>query len=242
MSETDERRVITPTRVIPAGAPLPEPEESGGPGPEPRYRPGPTEIPTGPVPGDGLPPWRRPREQSPPSPPPGGAGGSAPAPRESAPGTRQADHAKPREARGTPVPDSGEIRVRLHPDDVRAIRDALVPVEHVPLPWWRRAVARMRPWATFAGFGLAVIPVPWTGYSAAATWAYSVHYAREVGGIHFGYALAAGALAFSSILIARAANYPQILLSRCTVACAIVGLSGAIHFWDPIQALTGVPL
>ncbi|WP_157996936.1 hypothetical protein, partial [Streptomyces otsuchiensis] len=144
-----------------------------------------------------------------------------------------------------PPPETSEITLRLAPEDsltLQQIRDALVPVETRQVSWWRRALSASRPWTTFIGLGLAVVPVPWTGYSAATTWASCVYYARETGGGAIGYGLAIGALAFSSILIARARTYPQILISRCALGCAVVGVWQVVHPWDFIQALTGVTL
>lgn len=119
-------------------------------------------------------------------------------------------------------------------------RDNNAPTETETTPaWWRAGLDRIRPYATVAGLGLAVVPT-WTGYSAAATWAACVYYGRETAGTHIGYGLAAAGLAAAAIAVHRARSLPGVIASRAVLGCAVVGATSAIHWWDPIELLTGV--
>lgn len=111
--------------------------------------------------------------------------------------------------------------------------------EPEPTRWqrlWTWATGIARPWQ--AGLALlgAVVPIPWTGYSAATTWAYTMSEARAMN-VGLGYALAFGAFGLAvHRLIRRRGVWPL----WATVVTGI-GLFGAIDLYDPIQILTGVP-
>lgn len=240
---------ISPTRIIPAGQPLPDPEpgwdsEPGPPARESwsRYRPGATPLDGAPESADDVPPWRRespdeiPRSEEDGGTTDGSEG--APAPRETSPETPGAHR--------PPPPVAPEITLRLAPEDsltLQQIRDALVPVEARPSfrarAW--RLLARCRPWVTAIGCGLAVAPI--TGNSSLGTlWADVVHYGRTDGGVGIGYGLAG-----FGILVAAGANWGThkllpLVIARTLAATAFIGLAGALHWWHIIQALTGVPL
>ncbi|ROQ69192.1 hypothetical protein EDD93_3689 [Streptomyces sp. 840.1] len=182
-------RPITPTRIIPAGAPLPD---------------------RGPLPGEAPPWWEKPA--APPPPPPPVVPPAPPAP----------------EPPPLPAP-----QVHVH---------VVMPYEPEPEP-----TRRERLWAWVRGFGrpwqisgallLAVLPIPGTGYSAATTWAYAVSEARTTWGQGSGYALAVTPLVIALIrLVHSGGTLPRLLL----LTVALVGLTGAIHLYDPVTWITGV--
>ncbi|WP_228974980.1 hypothetical protein [Streptomyces sp. DH12] len=168
---------ITPTRIIPAGAPLPaQPDPGGAP---PRYMP-------------------------PPAP--------APAP--------------------APAPGPVEVRVTV---------DLAYPYAQPEPTRWERLTTWLgrfgKPWQAVGGLLLAVVPIPWTGHSAASTWAYTVHLARD---IHLGYAYAL-ALIPLAIVVRRILRHGGTVLRLWALAVtAIGGLTGALHWFDLITFLTGV--
>lgn len=182
-------RPITPTRIIPAGAPLPG-------------RP--------PEPGE-LPPWWEKPPAPPAPPPPPVVPAAPPAP----------------EPPALPVP-----QVLVH---------VVLPYEPEPDPTrWQRLFAALRrigrPWQICGALALALIPIPGTGYSAATTWAYAVSGARDAWGQSSGYTLAFTPLAIALIRLSRGGTLPRLLL----LAIALVGVTGAIHAYDPVTWITGV--
>ncbi|MFX4294124.1 hypothetical protein [Streptomyces bohaiensis] len=215
-------------RIIPPGAPLPPRETPGSP-----YRQGPTDIPAGPPAVGARPPWWEDKPLSAPASPPPPSGGGAPA-RPEAP--TPAPPPPPRFYPAAPV-------AVADPPPVQIVRHEHHIVLAPPRPWWRRAITACRPWTTILGFALAVIPVPLYGYSASALWQSVVYYSRIEGGAWVGYGLATGALVGAGLLVARAGDsFPRQLISRCAIATALVGATGAFRLWDPIEFLTGVPL
>ncbi|MFJ2717430.1 hypothetical protein [Streptomyces sp. NPDC087437] len=198
MPHEDEPRAVTPTRVIPAGAPLPA-------------RP--------PEPGE-APPWR-----TPPPPPP----------------------TPPADPPSGPPPGSGPDRVP--PEVVRVVHEVIVipatsadtDTEPDPEPglWsraWSAATGRISGWAALLALAAAVVPIPWTGYSAATTWRYTITQARALH-MGFGYALAFGAFALALNKLVRGRG-GAVSLFFCAVT--FIGLFGAMSWYDPIQWLTGV--
>ncbi|MEV0963282.1 hypothetical protein AB0J25_11950 [Streptomyces sp. NPDC049910] len=175
---------ITPTRIIPAGAPLPA-------------RP--------PAP-DEAPPWRAP------APPYPGAHPPPPPPRDDRP------------------PGPIEVRVTV---------DLAVPYEEPEPSLWERFGAWLRqfgrPWQFCLVFAAAVLPIPGVGYSLGTVWAYTVGEAREVGVAH-AYVLALVPL----YLAARAVRRTHSLRWLFALAVALIGVTGAVDWFDPITALTGV--
>ncbi|MEU1309491.1 hypothetical protein ABZ419_11430 [Streptomyces cinnamoneus] len=81
----------------------------------------------------------------------------------------------------------------------------------------------------------AVIPIHWTGYSVATTWAYTVHEARDIA-IPLGYALGLGTFAIAGWRFIRTGR----LLTLYATVVTFIGVFGAIDFFDPVTALTGV--
>ncbi|MGW7198480.1 hypothetical protein [Streptomyces chryseus] len=180
---------ITPTRVIPAGAPLPA------------RPPGPDEIP----------PWR----SAPPAPPP------------------------------PPVPPAAPLRP-LWPDPPAPapieVRVSFTPASPVPEPSrWERFTSWLgtyvRPWQAVSALALAVIPIPWTGYSTGTTWAYTVSLARDEFGQGAAYALALTPLMTAVWRITRSGGT---LLRLLLLAVSVIGLVGAMHWYDPVTWITGV--
>lgn len=110
------------------------------------------------------------------------------------------------------------------------------PEQHEAPRWsmawlWRHA----HPWKTAIGGALALLPMPWTGYSLATTWAYTVHQARDFGWA-WGYGLAGAALALAVLADGRRAR----IVTRLALVTAAAGVLGAIDPYDPITILTGV--
>ncbi|WP_431781726.1 hypothetical protein [Streptomyces chumphonensis] len=183
---------ITPSRIIPAGQPLPD-------------LPG-----RHPAPGE-LPPWREPITAPPPP-------------------------ARPTAVLDQEQPDPAAVPVVVH-----VHVPLVVPPEPEPGPWWERlwdaAVRYVSPWRALVGLTLPLLPIPGTGYSTATTWAYTVAQAREAH-IGTGYAVAGGALVLAGLWLHRRRS----ALSLAGLTTAFVGTFGAIHWFDPITWLTGVPL
>lgn len=176
-------RPIIPSRIIPAGQPIPTAP------PMPPPPPGATD----------LPPWREP--PAPPPPPPA-------------------------------APPPGEVVVR------HTVELVWAEPEPEPSRWarlWAWATRYVRPWQAVAAVAGALVPIPWTGYSVATTWAYTMSEAR---GMHvgLGYALAFGTFGLATYRLIRA---PRLLPLFATVVTGI-GTLGAIDLYDPVQILTGV--
>lgn len=180
---------ITPTRIIPAGAPLPARP------PEP----------------DEEPPWRTPPPPPPPAPPAEPPPVPVPVPEP-------------------PVPGVIEVHVRYDP---------YVP-EDVPEPSrWARLTAgidRLGRWRLLLALALAVVPIPGVGYSAGTVWAYTVSETRATFGAPYGYALATVPLLLAARAVRRGGSFRSLL----ALAICLIGLTGALHWYDPITALTGV--
>lgn len=163
------------------------------------------------------------------------------APRVPPPG-ETIDITKPTETETGETPPAPEAETTRDPEiaDTGRDRDHDDSEETETAPSrWRDWLAGLRPYASIAGLGLSVIPT-WTGYSAAATWAACVYYGRITGGTHIGYGLAAAGLAVAAIAVHRARGLFGVITSRAVLGCAIVGATSAIHWWDPIELLTGV--
>lgn len=178
---------ITPTRIIPAGAPLPD------------RLPAPGELP---------PWWEKPAPATPPNPP---------------------------VAAPTAEPEPRPVQVHVTVQPVPYFE----PIEVEPTRRERLAAALRcvgRPWQICAALVLALVPIPGTGYSAATTWAYAVSETRDTWGQGAGYALAGTTLAIALIRISRGGTLPRLLL----LAISLVGLTGAIHLYDPVTWITGV--
>jgi hypothetical protein len=110
--------------------------------------------------------------------------------------------------------------------------------EQQPRMWaraWDAFTSRVSPWKAVLALVAAMIPIPWTGYSAAVTWAYTVSEARAM---HqgFGYALAFGTFLLAARRLARTRS----LLALWCTAVTFIGLFSAMSWYDPIQWLTGV--
>lgn len=104
-------------------------------------------------------------------------------------------------------------------------------------PRWSMAWAwqHAHPWKTAIGGAAALLPIPWTGYSLATTWAYTVDQSRDFGWA-WGYGLAGAALALAVLADTRHAR----ILTRLFLVVAVAGVLGAIDWYDPITILTGV--
>lgn len=186
-----ERRTVTPTRVIPAGADLPA-------------RP--------PEPGE-APPWRTP----PPPPPPPAAPPPLPV---------------------QPAPEPQPVEIRHVHEVVLTWPDPDPEPDPQPGRWeraWSTLTGRISGWKALIALAAAVLPIPWTGYSAAVTWHYTVSEARGMN-VGFGYGLAFGTFLLAAHrLVGRGG---AVALFFCAVT--FIGLFGAMSWYDPIQWLTGV--
>ena len=100
---------------------------------------------------------------------------------------------------------------------------------------WDWATSIAAPWKITAALAGAVIPIPWTGYSAVTTWAFTLSEAREMH-VDFAYGLGGAAL----LLTVQRFRRTHGLFALWGVAVAGVGFSGAMDWFDPITALTGV--
>lgn len=98
---------------------------------------------------------------------------------------------------------------------------------------WITSIAA--PWRVGAALAGAVIPIPWTGYSTVATWAYTLSEAREM---HVGGAYGLGGAAL--ILTVQRFRKHHGLIALWGVAVTSIGFTGAMDWFDPITAITGV--
>lgn len=130
-----------------------------------------------------------------------------------------------------PPPQPMQVYVTLLP----AYYEEPEPTRRERLWAWVRTIGR--PWQVCGALALALIPIPYTGYSIATTWAYAVTEARNAGGQGTGYALACTPLAIAVIRITRSGGTLKRLL---LLAVSIVGLTGAISLYDPVTWITGV--
>ncbi|MEU9792899.1 hypothetical protein AB0E27_20115 [Streptomyces sparsogenes] len=100
---------------------------------------------------------------------------------------------------------------------------------------WNWITSIAAPWKVSAALIGAVFPMPWTGYSAASTWAYTLSEAREMN-VGFAYGLGGAVLLLAGQRFRRSHG----LFALWAVAVAGVGSIGAISLFDPVTALTGV--
>lgn len=185
---------IIPSRIIPAGHPIPTAPPPGPPAP-----PGATN----------LPPWRTAAAPAPPSPPT-----AAPPP--------------------VPAPDPGPIEHRVTVEVVFPEPEA----EDEPGRWariWEAVTGYVKPWKAVVALAAAVVPMPWTGYSTATTWAFVMGEARDMH-VAVGYGLAVGAFA----LVLRRFIAKQGVVALWGVAVTGIGIFGAADWFDAVTALTGV--
>ncbi|MFF1498687.1 hypothetical protein ACFVZR_02120 [Streptomyces sp. NPDC058316] len=120
---------------------------------------------------------------------------------------------------------------------MRVTVDMVYP-EPEPGRWarlWDAITARVKPWQAVAALAGAVIPVPWTGYSAATTWAATMSEARDIH-VAVGYCLAVGAFA----LTMRRFMKRRGVLALWGVAVTGIGLFGAASWYDVVVVMTGV--
>jgi hypothetical protein len=134
-----------------------------------------------------------------------------------------------------PAPDPGPIE---HHVTVELVYPEQPEPEPEPGRWerlWGSVTGFVSPWKALGALAAAVIPIPWTGYSAAVTWAYMTSEAR---GMHpaFGYALAAGAFA----LAVRRFVQRRSLLALWATAVTLFGFVGAADWFDVVVIITGV--
>lgn len=173
---------ITPTRIIPPGAPLPaRPPEDGE-----------------------TPPWR-PAPPPPPAVPP-----PAPAP---------------------PPPPPAPMEV-----EVRITFDPWAEPEPEPEPWWHGLLRIARPWKICAALLAALLPIPGVGHSLGTVWAYTVHQSRTEVGPLWAYGLAIAPALIAARIVHRTGSLRALVL----LAISLVGITGALDWWDPIALLTGV--
>ncbi|MDJ0460608.1 hypothetical protein [Streptomyces sp. H27-C3] len=172
-------------------------------------------LPARPPGPDDIPPWRTPTPHTPaPFPPP-------PPPPVAAP---------PR----TPWPDPpppGPIQVRVTVD--------LAPAPEPERSRWDFGWlwAWLRPWQSLVAAGLAVAPF-FGGDSLISAWSVTLDTARAEAGVPAAYVLGGTALGLAFL----ADKYRGHLLARVLLITAMVGGTGALDWFDPITALTGVRL
>jgi len=157
-------------------------------------------------------------------------------PRRTPPPPPPVPPAKPPPTPWPAAPPPGPIEVRVTVD--LGTPDEPEPEEE---PRWSRlwgaATGRIGPWRAVLALFAAVAPIPWTSFSAAVTWHYTITEARALH-VGFGYGLAFGTFALAVNKLVRGRG-GVICLFFC--ATTFVGLFGAMSWYDPIQILTGVP-
>lgn len=177
---------VTPTRIIPAGEPLPAPP-----------------MPYAPHDAVDLPPWRTPAPPPPPAAPP---------------------------IRTTPAdPDPAPLAVRLTVDLVH-------PQPEPARRWnWTWLTSRIRPWSSLVA--AAVVLGPWLGgHSITGGWSALLAECRDAYSIGGAYSLAGAALGLALL----GERIRPGLATRAALIVALIGGTGALGWYDPITALTGV--
>ncbi|NJQ14210.1 hypothetical protein [Streptomyces bohaiensis] len=246
---------ITPTRIIPAGQPLPDPEPGWDSEPQrpareswSRYRDGATPLDAAPEGDRDLPPWRRlrkPRETE----TPGGTG--APAPRETAPETPRS-HPTP--------PETPEVTIRLADADretLVAIRDALAPVEQYRPTLRDRLFGLARglaaPWRGIVPIVATVaclIPILDDGHGVLTWWHVTAGRMRDEAGLVaalIGTGFTIAVTAASAYTPDRSWRQAGLLgtayhaVSPALLIVSVAGLFGAVELWDLVYVTTGVP-
>lgn len=126
------------------------------------------------------------------------------------------------------------------PVEVHVTVDFATPPEPEPEPEgpsaWERLADWIRPRQTILGLAAAVIPYPAYGHSLATAWAATLSDARDTGSIGGAYALAGIALTIALLTNRRRTTW----WARTLLATAVIGGTGALGWYDPITALTGV--
>ncbi|MFI6465690.1 hypothetical protein [Streptomyces sp. NPDC050538] len=156
-----------------------------------------------------LPPWRT---AAPPPPPP----------------------SPPAAPQPVPAPDPGPIEHRVTVEVVY-VQPEVEPELGRWARLWDVVTGFVSPWKALAALAAAVIPVPWTGYSAATTWAFTMGEARAMHPA-FGYVIALGAfgLAVRRLMVRRS------LLALWATAVTLFGIIGAADWFDAVVIITGV--
>ncbi|MFJ8224939.1 hypothetical protein [Streptomyces griseus] len=182
-----------------------------------RIIPGGAPLPSGPPPPGAVPPWRAPAPAAaapPPPPPPAPPAVAVPAP---------------------PPPE---------PVHVHHVHVTVQPVPYYepvePTRWerlwaWVRSIGR--PWQLIVALLAAVLPMPFTGHSAASTWAATVYLARTEWGAPWGYALAGLTL---GLVVLRIVRHGGTVLRIWAGVVTVIGLISAINLFDVVTLLTGV--
>ncbi|MGO4630521.1 hypothetical protein AB4225_06190 [Streptomyces sp. 2RAF24] len=177
-------------------------------------------LPDRPPEPDELPPWRSPAPAHPNADPHPGAH------------TRPGPPSEP-----PPHPNPNPAPAHPGPIEVRVIFAPVEELEPEPEPTLLDRIRAVAPvWKIGAALAGAVVPIPGVGYSLGGVWAYCVGEARTVFGASTAYVLAFLPLLVTGRAVARTRSL------RALFACAIclIGVTGAVHWFDPITALTGV--
>ncbi|MEU9498226.1 hypothetical protein [Streptomyces sp. NPDC048196] len=129
-----------------------------------------------------------------------------------------------------PPPDPGPIEVRVTVD--------LIGPQPEPEPErrdWSWLTSRVRPWASLIS-GVVVLGPWFGGTSAVGAWSRAMHDARTEAGILPAYIIAGTALAIAFYADDRRPRW----WTRGALLVALVGGTGAMAWFDPVTALTGV--
>ncbi|MFI7240090.1 hypothetical protein [Streptomyces cyaneofuscatus] len=182
-----------------------------------RIIPGGASLPPGPPPAGAVPPWR------------------APAPAPAAPPPPPPPATPPAVAAPAPAPlPPPQIHVHV------VAAPYYEPIEPEPTRWqrlWAWITSLGRPWKLVVALLAAVLPMPFTGHSAASTWANTVGLARAEWGAPYGYALAGTALTW---VVLRTVRHGGTLLRIWAGVVALIGVIASINLFDIVTLLTGV--
>ncbi|WP_328313108.1 hypothetical protein OG432_24515 [Streptomyces sp. NBC_00442] len=122
------------------------------------------------------------------------------------------------------------------PLDVRVTVDLVYPVpEPEASRDWSWLWEWLRPVQSVLAAGIAALPVLPHGYSLITAWAETLHQCRAEASTGGAYTLAVVALGVT-LLLDRSRRW----WARTLLVAAIVGASGAMSWFDPVTALTGV--
>lgn len=129
-----------------------------------------------------------------------------------------------------PAPDPGPIEVRVTVD--------LIGPQPEPEPEgrdWSWLTCRIRPWASIIS-GVIVLGPWFGGTSIVSAWSMTTREARTEAGILPAYIIAGTALALTFLADDRHPRW----WTRAALVVALIGGTGAIGWYDPVQFLTGV--
>lgn len=143
----------------------------------------------------------------------------------------------PPPAPGPAAPPPSAMRVHVTHTHVHVLPDEEPDPPRLWERLWDRLWATLVTWRMLAAILAALLP--WVGgRSPVGLWSETVYAARTEASPMAAYVIAGVALAAAWTLDRRTGR----VVPRALFVTALIGSTGALHWWDPIHALTGVAL